>query len=179
MNYFLLTKSARGAFTGIASSHETMSEAETAAATCTAPDYDIVKGLATLSGPALVALHNAIAPKAQAVERFSDKESAVRRILAAHAAPKAPKPQRTPRSSPKPRAPSTATLRLGPAAKADDKVWQAKSRRKAVLDWLVEHAPVGIEDGAARAAKALGATPGQVRGCFQKLIAVDALRVVE
>lgn len=176
-HYYLLTKSARGAFTGIAGTFDSLAEAEAVMATHSAPDLDIVTDLTSLTGGALKELHNAMCAKGEEVERFADKGAAVRRVLAAFAtaALSGGKKPKAPRKVREPKAPKTIILKA--AARSEEKIWHKESKRKGALDWITEHAPVGEEVALQQIAAKLNLSRGQVRGLLNKLVGVNAIEI--
>ncbi len=84
--YFVLAKLSNNKVTHIHSEHDTLDAACAEGAKTTHPDYAVFTGdrlAEKLSGPELVACFNALVEKTDRVERFSDRGTAVQRILRA------------------------------------------------------------------------------------------------
>jgi hypothetical protein len=141
-----------------------------------------------LTGPELVAIHNALVPKEKATKRFATRAAAVKRVLAAWDAYKASQPEVA-----APKAERAKSPKKERAPKADggiihmipfkhSKRWQKGSARSQAYEWLAanvdptEGSPV--EGCLTKLEKSLSLSRPQVRGLINKLVGVKALRVV-
>jgi len=179
--YYVLGKTARGKYTAILAEAQSLEGAEAFGVGCTAADYDIQSDLAKLSLTALAELHNGMAPKADAVTRFADKPSAVRRVMMMFAAYRAEPlaAEKKPRGS-KPQARKiTGKITLLPMSKSDDKIWHKSSARFAVLGWLREHAPVDKDLAVQAIMHSSSFSRAQVCGCIAKLAQSKCIAISE
>jgi len=204
--YLLIQSTAKNVALRILSAHDTADAAQGVGESFSEqqlPNFIVMAKaeLGKLPGPELVALYNVMTE--EKVQRFTDKETAVARVLRAWAAwpesnwqrpnPRAVEPateetmtekptEEITTMKPKKKAPvgrpakrAAGTIHLTTKAK-EDKIWHSGSRRSHVFAWLLEHNGVAMDEALKKLAAKLECAPGQVRGCFGKL---EELKLIE
>ena len=147
-------------------------------------------GIKSLTGTELVAVHNSLVNESERVQRFADKEVAVRRTLAAidsHIAipdtappvnkeievskPKKTRAPKAPKKAAGPGRPTkelTGTLHIVPK-KCEGKKWQQKSARYAAFQYIEKNDGVKLETYVARIGENALALLGKIMevGCVE------------